>query len=191
MKNKPSPVLLIFLAFPLLGLLAAAFVMASSNAGTPATPAPVTLVPAQMLPNSPMIDFTLTSLDGQTVSLSDYAGRIVFLNFWATWCVPCQKELPALQQFQSEQPPDGAAILAINVMEAPDLVAGFLNEYDASHLTVLLDTEGKAYDSYGVFNLPTTYVIDRQGIIRYPKYGALTVADLYSYVEALDAATGA
>jgi thiol-disulfide isomerase/thioredoxin len=192
MSKKPSPVLLIFLAFPLLGFLAAAIVMIGNAPGgingTPPTPAPVTLAPLQAAPDSPMIDFTLTSLDGATVSLSDYAGRIVFLNFWATWCVPCQKELPAFQQFQSEQPPDGAAILAVNWLETPDLVTGFLTQYGATDLTVLMDSEGKVYDSYGVFNLPTTYVIDEQGMIRFTRYGGFTVADLYAYVDELNAA---
>ena len=110
-----------------------------------------------------MIDFTLTSLDGKTVSLSDYQGRVVFLNFWATWCVPCEKELPEFQQFQAQQPPDGAVILAVNVQESADQVTSFLTDHDISGLTVLLDSDSSVANSYGIYNLPVTFVIDQNG----------------------------
>jgi peroxiredoxin len=184
-------VLVIFLIFPILGLIAAGVVILSSGGqiggGAQPTPAPVTLPPPKAVADAPMIDFTLTSLDGETVHLSDYAGRIVFLNFWATWCTPCQKELPAFQAFQAEQPPDGAAILAVNMEESADQVSTFLDQYGVSDLNVLLDTDGTVSDSYGIFNLPVTFVIDRNGIVRYPKYGEVTVADLRSYADALSA----
>ncbi len=180
---------MLFLIFPLLGLVAAAVVIASSapTIAADATPMPVTLPPPKAVADSPMIDFTLNTLDGKTVSLSDYSGRIVFLNFWATWCTPCQKELPAFQAFQAQQGADGPQILAVNVQESADQVETFLNEYSVTGLTVLLDPDAAAANKYGIFNLPVTFVIDRQGIVRYPKYGAMTVDDLNAYVTALDA----
>ncbi len=187
--NRPSPALILFLVFPLLGLVAAGIVIVTSGAtgsGAPPTPQMVTLPPPNAVADSPMIDFTLTSLDGQTVSLSDYQGRIVFLNFWATWCVPCEKELPAFQEFQAQQPPDGAAILAVNVQESADQVTGFLTDHDISGLTVLLDADSTVANSYGIYNLPVTFVIDQNGIVRYPKFGAMTVDDLQGYLTALD-----
>ncbi len=190
-RDRPSPALILFLVFPLLGLIAAGIVLATNsgaaNGGTPPTPEPVSLPSNQVVAEAPMIDFTLTSLDGQTVSLSDYQGRIVFLNFWATWCVPCEKELPEFQQFQAQQPPDGAVILAVNVQESADQVRGFLTDHDVSGLTVLLDSDSTVANSYGIYNLPVTFVIDQNGIVRYPKFGAMTVADLQSYLDALDA----
>ncbi len=189
-SGRSSPALVIFLMFPLLGLLAAAVVLASSSPANvaPRTPEPVTPPPPKALANAPMIDFTLTSLDGKTVSLSDYAGRVVFLNFWATWCVPCQKELPAFQQFQADQPADGPAILAVDVAETPDQVQTFLYKFSISGLNILLDSDEKVADSYGIFNMPTTFVIDRNGIVNYIKYGESTVDDLNSYLDALNAA---
>ncbi len=191
--RRPSPALIVFLIFPLLGLIAAAIVIltnASSLPGAvPPTPLPVTLPPPKAVANSPMIDFTLTSLDGKTVHLSDYAGRIVFLNFWATWCTPCQKELPAFQAFQAQQTADGPAILAVDVAESSDQVNAFLTKFDIHGLNVLLDDESKVSDTYGIFNMPVTFVIDQKGIVRYPKYGAMTVDDLNTYVTELNAAT--
>ncbi|MEP7291911.1 MAG: TlpA disulfide reductase family protein [Chloroflexota bacterium] len=188
--NRPAPALLIFLLFPVIGLVAAGIVILTNRlpatGGTPPTPAPVTLPPAQAVANSPMIDFTLTSLDGETVSLSDYAGRIVFLNFWATWCIPCQKELPAFEQFQAQQGADGAVILAVNVQETPEQITAFLDQYQVSGLNILLDSEGDASEHYGIFNMPTTFVIDGQGIVRYPKYGEVTLDELNGYVAALN-----
>lgn len=191
-SNRPAPALLLFLLFPIVGLLAAGVVMltntSSATGGTPPTPLPVTLPPPPIAEDAPIIDFTLTSLDGETVSLSDYGGRIVFLNFWATWCIPCRKELPAFQQFQALQPPDGAVILAVNVQETPDQIRAFLDQYGGSDLTILLDSEGKASQSYGIFNMPTTFVIDEDGIVNYVKYGEMTVDDLNAYVKAVSAA---
>lgn len=183
---------LIFLVFPALGLLAAA-VFVFTNAAAPqtsATPMPVTLPPPPVLADAPMIDFTLTSLDGETVSLSDYAGRVVFLNFWATWCEPCKRELPAFQAFQETQPADGAVILAVDVAETSEQVAAFLDEYQVTGLTILLDPDKATADSYGIFNMPTTFVIDGNGVVNYIKYGEATVGDLNSYLEALGSAPG-
>lgn len=190
-RQRPPAALLLFLIFPLVGLLAAGIVIVTNASALPGalppTPVPVTLPPPKAVADSPMIDFTLQSLDGQTVSLSDYAGRIVFLNFWATWCTPCQKELPAFVAFQAQQSADGPAILAVDVQESADQVAGFLDRFDIHGLNVLLDTNATASDSYGIFNLPVTFVIDEHGIVRYPKYGAMTVDDLNAYVQALRA----
>lgn len=188
--KRPSPALILFLLFPALGLIAAVIVIATSSTGggsSSPTPEPVTLAAPPAVADAPMIDFTLTSLDGETVSLSDYAGRVVFLNFWATWCVPCEKELPAFQQFQANQPPDGAVILAVNFGEGTDKITPFLNDHAVDNLTVLLDPDGSAADRYGVTGLPATFVIDERGIVRYPKYGPVTVADLQGYMLALAA----
>lgn len=188
-RHRPSPALVIFLIFPLIGLLAAVvmILMNTSVPGIPPTPLPVTLPPPKVLADAPMIDFTLTTLDGGSVSLSDYAGRVVFLNFWATWCTPCKRELPAFQEFQAQQPADGATILAVDVAETPEQVRMFLDEFSVTGLTILLDNEMTASDSYGIFNMPTTFVIDGNGIVNYIKYGETTIDDLYAYLDALNA----
>lgn len=192
--NRPSPVLLVFLLFPLVGLAAAVVVILTNTSpetgGTPPTPPPVTLAPPRVSEDTPMIDFTLTSLDGDTISLSDYAGRIVFLNFWATWCIPCRKELPAFQQFQAQQVADGPAILAVNVAEDRSQITTFLAEYGISGLKILLDSASTVADRYGIFNMPTTYVIDGKGMVNYIKYGEMTPDDLALYLNSLQPLQG-
>lgn len=193
-KRGVSVPLLIFLVFPLIGLSLAMLFMflsagARANAGLP-TPGPVTLPPMPTpidLANTPAVEFQLTSFDGALVDAADYRGRVVFLNFWATWCEPCKREMPALAEFAASQPADGAAVLAVNVEERRIDVEAFLNQYNIRGLTVLLDPTGDTADDYGIFQLPVTYVIDGTGVIRYPKYGEITLEELNAYTEALNA----
>jgi peroxiredoxin len=190
-RQKLSPVLLIFLILPVVMLIAAGVMMLNSSApGTSAipTPAAVTLPPMPTpisLEDTPILDFELTALDGQTVQLSDYNGRVVFLNFWATWCEPCKREMPTFDTFMAEQPADGAVVLAVNVEESADLVRQFLDEYDITRLTIPMDTEAEVAGLYGVFQLPITYIIDTTGIVRYPKLGEITRAEMDMYLQAL------
>ncbi|HLU10947.1 MAG TPA: TlpA disulfide reductase family protein [Oceanobacillus sp.] len=190
-QQKPSPVLLVFLILPLVMLFAAGAMMLGSMAqATQTIPTPRAVTPPPMptavaLADTPILDFELTTLDGQTVSLSDYAGRIVFLNFWATWCEPCKRELPAFESFVAEQPQDGAVVLAVNVEEDPEVVRNFLQEQGVSNLIVPMDTDAEVAESYGIFQLPATFVIDETGYVRYPKYGEVTREELDVYVEVL------
>lgn len=190
--SKISPTMLVFIAIPILGLIAAVAVLLNNSQVFPTgepTPVAVTLASNAAVINAPMLDFTLDTLDGRTLSLSDFAGRVVFLNFWATWCGPCERETPTLNAFAQEQirQPDGAVVLAVNMRENPTDVRNFLNARSVNSLYVLMDTEGDVSDQYGVFNLPVTFVIDREGIVRYPKYGEITLPELNAYVEAVDA----
>lgn len=183
--------LLILLILPLVMLVAAGvMILISAAPGSAAipTPAAVTLPPMPTpisLADTPILDFELTALDGQTVRLSDYNGRVVFLNFWATWCTPCKREMPTFDAFMAEQPPDGAVVLAVNVDESPDLVRQFLDEYNITHLTIPMDTEAEIADLYGVFQLPITHVIDQNGIVRYPKPGEITREEMDVYLNTL------
>ncbi|MBL8130902.1 MAG: TlpA family protein disulfide reductase [Anaerolineae bacterium] len=190
-RSRTSPVLIIFLVLPLLALLAAALFILTT-ALTPSrvepTPEPVAFPSDADVINAPMIDFTLTTLSGTEISLSDFQGRIVFLNFWATWCGPCERELPALQAFARQQMnlPDGAVVLAVNQQESAEDVQRFLNARSISALIIPMDVNGDVGDMYGVFNLPVTFVIDRNGVVRYPKYGEVTAADLEAYMAELN-----
>jgi peroxiredoxin len=141
---------------------------------------------------APVLDFSLPDLTrGDMVRLSDFSGRPVFLNFWATWCEPCKRELPAFEQFTAEQGEDGAAVLAVNTGEDAATVRDFLQAQGVSGLRVLLDPEATAADQYGVYQIPVTFVIDAAGFVRYPHYGEMTAEDLAGYLTALEEAGAA
>jgi peroxiredoxin len=107
-------------------------------------------------------DFTVS--DGtRTLHLADYRGKIVLLNFWATWCAPCIQELPSLQALQQRLP--RVVVLAVSVDEDPDAYHRFLQEHPLSFVTVE-DTARRVNAMYGTSLFPETYVIDQHGIIR-------------------------
>jgi len=115
------------------------------------------------LVGKPAPNFTLTTLSGKKVSLADYKGKAVQLNFWATWCAPCIQELPSLQALQQRLPQ--VVVLAISVDEDPDAYHRFLQEHPLSFVTVE-DTARRVNAMYGTSLFPETYVIDQHGIIR-------------------------
>ena len=118
-------------------------------------------------------DFQLPSLDGQTVSLSNFQGKPVLINFWTTWCPPCRAEMPFIQQiFKDEEWSDkGLVILAINIGESPSTVKRFIESYGFS-FPVLLDTRGDVALKYGIRPIPVSFFIDKDGIIQVKVIGA-------------------
>lgn len=112
-------------------------------------------------------DFELTALDGKTVKLSDYRGKKVILNFWATWCPPCKAEMPHMQNFYEENKDKGVEILAVNLTnmdKGVDEVQKFVKEYGLT-FTIPLDEEGVAGTTYQAFTIPTSYILDENGVI--------------------------
>jgi thiol-disulfide isomerase/thioredoxin len=112
-------------------------------------------------------EFTLETLQGESVSLSSLRGKPVILNFWASWCPPCRAEMPALENIHKRYSSEGLVVLAVNAT-AQDSKAGidqFLNEVDISFL-ILMDPASTAASLYEIRSLPTTFFIDRQGTIR-------------------------
>lgn len=186
-RGKPSPILIVFLLFPILGIIAAVVLALSEtqSANTPATPLPVTLADTALI-DQPAPNFQLASLDGGEVRLSSYRGRVVFLNFWATWCEPCKRELPAFQQFTADHAEDGkAVILAVNVNETPEQINTYFTEQSISGLNVLLDQTLDVYNAYSINVMPTTFVIDPAGVVRYKHLGEMKIDDLQAYVDGL------
>ena len=120
-------------------------------------------------------DFQLPDLDGQTVSLSDFRGRPVLLNFWASWCGPCRLEMPFIQEiFEDREWADkGLAILAINIGESHDTVKDFMEGHGLS-FPVLLDATKDVALEYNIRGIPATFFIDKNGIIQDMKIGAFS-----------------
>ncbi|MEA3544358.1 MAG: TlpA disulfide reductase family protein [Thermodesulfobacteriota bacterium] len=110
-------------------------------------------------------DFTLTDMEGQPVSLSQFRGKVVILNFWATWCPPCREEMPSMEQLYRENKDQDLVMLAVNVDEnGKAAVTKFLKRTPHS-FPILLDSENIAQNAYGVFRFPESFIIDRNGIV--------------------------
>jgi peroxiredoxin len=182
--GKPSPAHIIFLIFPIIGIVAALAVFASSGgtgSDTPPTPAPVTLADPSLI-EQPAPNFELEGRRNNEFRLSSYRGRVVFLNFWATWCEPCQRELPAFADFNAEQGDDGAIVLAVNAGETVEQVDAYFEDHHLKNIPVLMDSDLAVYDLYNIQLLPTTYVIDATGVVRHMHLGELTVEDMSAYL---------
>ena len=119
----------------------------------------------------PAPDFQLENLAGQSISISDLQGKPVLLNFWATWCSPCRAEMPYLQQIYEEWSDKGLVLLAIDIGEGPSQIKEFLEANNLS-LPVLLDSDKSVAQKYNIWGIPTTFFIDKDGIIQVKIIGA-------------------
>src|SRR5277367_1570919 len=110
--------------------------------------------------------FTLATLSGQTDGLSQYKGQVVMVNFWATWCGPCQQEMPLLDQMYKKYKPAGFTLIGVNVDKDAPPVKELLARKPVS-FPVLLDPKNQVSKDYHVDEMPSTVIIDRKGEIRY------------------------
>lgn len=117
-------------------------------------------VPAEDRPEAP--DFSLKLLGADELSLSDYRGKIVFMNFWATWCGPCRFEMPSMQRLYESVASDQFEILAVNLKESEVMVGDFVEELGLK-FPVMMDTTGYVGSKYNVRGIPTTFLLDKQG----------------------------
>lgn len=119
-------------------------------------------------------DFHLTDLEGKSQSLSQYRGKIVLVNFWATWCKPCTTEMPAMQAMYDKLRDKGFVVLAINELEDGAKVREHIKQYGHT-FPVLMDRDNKVANQFGVFGLPVSVFIDQEGRAQeYIKGGLLT-----------------
>ena len=155
----------ILLAAALIGLLALC-----AQAASAAGPAQ-TLTPVPERVRAP--ELVLEAVDGPSLRLSELRGKVVVVNFWATWCPPCRREMPALERLNRLMRGQPFAIVGIDAGEELEDVLGFRGSVDpAPSFRLLLDREGKALKAFGVSGLPTTLVLDREGRIVYKALGA-------------------
>lgn len=113
-------------------------------------------------------DFELTTLDGKQAKLSQYRGKKVILNFWATWCPPCNAEIPDLEKFYSDFKDKDTVILGVDLTQSEksqESVSAFVRTNKITY-PVLLDKDGTAADTYRILSIPTSFIIDTKGIIR-------------------------
>ncbi|SMN10629.1 Cytochrome c-type biogenesis protein CcmG/DsbE, thiol:disulfide oxidoreductase [uncultured Candidatus Thioglobus sp.] len=114
----------------------------------------------------------LKTLNGKTINLQDYKGKVVLLNFWASWCNPCVKEIPSLMRLQQKLSNKNFQILTINVGESKSKIDKFIKKVGLN-LPIMLDTKGVAVKDWGVYAYPSNFLLDRNGVIRYGFRGAL------------------
>ena len=152
-------------------ILLVAILASGCKAPAPAATNQSANIPGGISIGNRAIDFELQTLDGKTVKLSDYRGKPVLLNFWATWCGPCRSEMPYLQQINDSYSASGLVLLAVDIDESPDTVKKFMADLNLS-LTVPMDVGKKVAKAYGITAIPSTFLIDKNGIIQQKILGA-------------------
>ncbi len=179
-RSQVLPLALIGGGLVVLGIAAFILLPGLVGAKSPAD-LPVT-VPAEVNFAAPPIE--LTDLGGSPVSLADHRGQVVLVNNWATWCPPCKAEMPTLQAYFDKHERQRFTIIAIEAGSAPGDVSRFARDYGLTFL-VWPDPDEKALDAFRTDTLPSSYVVDRDGIVRLAWMGAINDEMLEKYVTPL------
>jgi peroxiredoxin len=127
-------------------------------------------------------DFVLSDLNGNTHQLSDYRGKGVFLNFWGTYCKPCEKEMPYMNNLYKEYKNQGVEIIAVNVGESKLAVEKFAEKYQL-HFPIVIDKDNQVLEAYDISPIPTTFLINKDGQIVEIITGTMTEQDMKNYME--------
>jgi peroxiredoxin len=127
-------------------------------------------------PSPPAPAFQLKDVNGKSFSLRDYRGKVVLLNFWATWCPSCKLEMPSLETLHKTLGNKGLVVLTVNVRESADEVKGFFQK-QRLWFPALLDEDGDVFERFNVWSLPTTFIIGKKGellgkVIGYRNWGS-------------------
>ena len=163
-----------------LGLLALLY-LRDNRSGQPS----IDMAQAGRLPAAPKAgsaapDFDLESLSGERLRLQDLSGKPVVINFWATWCIPCEAEMPLLQESYERNP--GLEVLAVNFAEPSTDVQAFVDKHGLT-FDILLDPRAIVQTLYRVRGYPTTYFVDGEGVIQGVHIGVLSQRQLNGYLE--------
>ena len=157
--------------------------LGDARTGYASRPTDFTAIPVSVNFRAPSL--RLEALDGGPAALSDYLGQVVLVNLWATWCPPCEAEMPGFQRFYQKHRGEGFTVIAINDGESEIDVRRFVADHGLT-FPVWLDPNYDATDrAFKAANLPTSYVIDRQGTVRLMWIGAISEANLEKYVAGL------
>ena len=132
----------------------------------------------------------LTDLNGRPLSIAAFRGRPLWINFWATWCPPCQRETPDLRAAYEAHKVDGLALVSISIQEPADIVREYVARYGLTY-TIGLDTSAAIMRTYAVYGLPTHYFVDRDGVIRDRWYGPLNRDQIEQRIALISGGSGA
>ncbi len=152
--------------------------------GNDATQAAASPPITQAAKPAPAVDFTLTSIDGKQIRLNDLRGKVVLVNFWATWCPPCKAEMPDLEAIYRENgETHNFVIVAVDVEEEAELTRAFAKQYGLT-FPLLPDPDGRVSNNrYFIRSLPTSFIIDRAGNVRYQWSGQQSRASMLSRLQ--------
>lgn len=130
----------------------------------------------------PAPDFRLTDLNGEVHQLSDYKGQGVFVNFWGTWCKPCEKEFPLMEKQYQVYKDQGVQILAVNIAQSDYEVRNFAEQRELT-FPIVIDKNKSVMEAYNIIPLPTTLLVNPEGKIVKIITGAMSEEDIASYME--------
>jgi peroxiredoxin len=184
-KRSVWPIIILGVLGALFGFGAGLLIIAVTNrqAAAPAAaqPAPVMRF---LRENEPAPDFTLNTLDGRPVSLKDFRGRPVLINFWATWCPPCVEETPELAAAYEALKDRGVAFIGIGMQDETEKLRQFVEDLRVPY-TIVEDPLGEAGGQYRVLGMPTTFIVDQDGVLRKSIQGAVTKDQVMEALNAL------
>ena len=144
---------------------------------------PGDLAPELSVPLEDGTTYQLTDLDGNPIRLEDLRGKAVWINFFATWCPPCQSETPVMREVSERYKDRGLELVAVSVQEtSPEDVKAYADKYELEY-TIGFDGSGRIFRAYKVYALPTQFFIDANGIIRDVAQGPMTVESASAYIE--------
>lgn len=169
---------LAFIVGGILLIAAAVFTLQTNNAGGSDDPGDLQVAPEK---GAIAPDFSLESVSGETVYLSDFQGKVVLVNFWAVWCPPCRQEMPAIQNVHEEYG-DQIVVLGVNAGDTREDAIAFIEELGLT-FDVVLDSTYEVEDRYRVRGLPSTFFIDQNGVIQIQHIGFMEEGVLLGYLD--------
>lgn len=137
------------------------------------------------LPGRPAPDFSLPTLAaGDSIKLGELRGKVVVVNFWASWCIPCRDEHPVLLEASRTYRPKGVEFLGIAYNDKPDDSRRWLNELGSAYPS-LMDNGARTAIDYGVSGVPETFILDKQGVVAFKKFGPITTSEITQKLDSL------
>lgn len=145
---------------------------------------PVTGQSGFMRLQKPAPEFTLSTIDGEDISLSQYQGQPIVINFWASWCPPCRQEAPGLERVWQANKDKGVMFLGVDIQDTEKNTRAYIREFDVTYPNGI-DSDGRVTVDYGVVGIPVTFFVNKQGIVERRWVGAIRERQLVAWIDEL------